>query len=131
MKFMVCYDGSGIAKKTLALAQKHAKVWNATLEIVKVITRSEPLKHEDVRRMEGEFGEEIKTVYSKSDIPYNCQLMLTEREAGEKIVEIAKDKNVDQIFLGVSKRSRVGKLIFGSSAQYTILNAPCPVVSIN
>ena len=39
-------------------------------------------------------------------------------------------QNVDMIFIGVRRRSKVGKLLFGSTAQYVILNAPCPVVSV-
>jgi len=32
--------------------------------------------------------------------------------------------------VGVRRRSKVGKLLIGSTAQHVILNAPCPVVSI-
>ena len=37
---------------------------------------------------------------------------------------------VEEIIIGVRRRSKVGKLLFGSTAQYVILNAPCPVVSV-
>jgi nucleotide-binding universal stress UspA family protein len=37
---------------------------------------------------------------------------------------------VDEIIIGIEKRSKVGKLLFGSNAQYIILEAPCPVVSV-
>jgi nucleotide-binding universal stress UspA family protein len=51
-------------------------------------------------------------------------------EAGEDLVQLAKENNVDEIIIGVRRRSKVGKLFFGSTAQYVILNAPCPVVSV-
>jgi nucleotide-binding universal stress UspA family protein len=58
-------------------------------------------------------------------------LLLTDQEAGEKLVDFARTEKADQMFIGIQKKSKVGKLIFGSTAQYIILNAPCPVVSIS
>jgi nucleotide-binding universal stress UspA family protein len=49
---------------------------------------------------------------------------------GEDIVEFANDQKIDEIFIGIVKKSKVGKLLFGSNAQYIILEAPCPVVSV-
>ena len=49
---------------------------------------------------------------------------------GEDLVLFAKNNAVDCIFIGVRKRSKVGKLIFGSTAQQVILEAPCPVVTV-
>ncbi|MFZ1202247.1 MAG: universal stress protein [Desulfobacterales bacterium] len=40
------------------------------------------------------------------------------------------EHRVDQIFIGIKHRSKVGKLLFGSNAQHVILNAPCPVVTV-
>jgi nucleotide-binding universal stress UspA family protein len=37
---------------------------------------------------------------------------------------------MEEIIIGVRRRSKVGKLLFGSTAQYVILKAPCPVVSV-
>jgi nucleotide-binding universal stress UspA family protein len=51
-------------------------------------------------------------------------------QAGEDIVLLAEENKVDEIIIGVRRRSKVGKLLFGSTAQYVILNAPCPVVSV-
>ena len=49
---------------------------------------------------------------------------------GEDLVRFAEENKVDLVFVGVKRRSKVGKLLMGSAAQYVILNAPAPVVSI-
>jgi nucleotide-binding universal stress UspA family protein len=51
-------------------------------------------------------------------------------EAGEDLVQLADEHKADEIVIGVRRRSKVGKLIFGSTAQYVVLNASCPVVSV-
>ena len=56
--------------------------------------------------------------------------LLTDLTPGEQLVKFAEDQKLDQIFLGIAKKSKVGKLIFGSTAQYIILHAPCPVVTV-
>jgi nucleotide-binding universal stress UspA family protein len=49
---------------------------------------------------------------------------------GEDLVQFAKDNEADEIIVGVRRRSKVGKLMFGSTAQYVILEAACPVVTV-
>ena len=43
---------------------------------------------------------------------------------------LANENGIDEVIIGVHRRSKVGKLVFGSTAQYVILNAPCPVVAV-
>ena len=124
MKFMVCYDN-------FAEAQKHAVRWSAEIKVVSVVTRVEPIKHARLEKMEKRLEQEIQELFKGVEIPYTVQLHVDDAEAGEKIVEIAQRNRVDLIFLGIKKRSKVGKLLFGSTAQYVILNAPCPVISLN
>jgi nucleotide-binding universal stress UspA family protein len=49
---------------------------------------------------------------------------------GEDLVDFAKEQAVDEIIIGIKRRSKVGKLLFGSNAQYIIIKAPCPVVTV-
>jgi len=76
--------------------------------------------------MEGE----VKEILGGDDPPYEVQLLLTDLTSGEQLVKFAEDRKTDQIFLGIVKKSKVGKLLFGSTAQYIILHAPCPVITV-
>lgn len=130
MKFLVCYDETAEARKALKVAQEHAKIWQAELEVVYAITRVEPLKHARVKKMEDKMEREVKEILAEGGPPYEIQLLLTDLTPGEQLVKYAEDQKMDQIFLGIVKTSKVEKFLFGSTAQYVILHAPCTVVTV-
>jgi nucleotide-binding universal stress UspA family protein len=129
MKIMVCYEDTNTSKDTVRLAQKHANVWKAEIEVVSTITREEPIKHERLQEREEQFEAQIRDLFEDVDLPYKTQLLVNSTPAGEQLVRHAIRKKVDFICMGIRKRSKVGKLIFGSTVQYVILNAPCPVLT--
>jgi nucleotide-binding universal stress UspA family protein len=49
---------------------------------------------------------------------------------GEDLVRFAAENEIDLIFVGVRKKSRTQKIILGSTAQFIILKAPCPVTTV-
>jgi nucleotide-binding universal stress UspA family protein len=55
---------------------------------------------------------------------------LDARPAAEVILGAARDHSADLIVIGLRSRSPVGKLITGSTAQYVLLDAPCPVLAV-
>lgn len=129
MKIMVCYEDTNTSKDTVRLAQKHAKVWNAEIEVVSTITREEPIKHARLQEREEQFEAQIRELFEDVDLPYKAQLLVNSTPAGEQLVRHAIRRKVDFICMGIRKKSKVGKLIFGSTVQYVILNAPCPVLT--
>ncbi len=130
MKFMVCYEASYQAREALKAAQKHAEVWGAKIEVIQTVTRELPLKHSQVKEMEDQLEAEVKKQFEGISIEYNAQLLVTSLEAGEQLVKFAEEEKIDQIFLGIQKTSKVGKLLFGSTAQYVILQSPCAVITV-
>jgi len=128
---MVCYDNSTVSKNVVRVAQTHAAQWNAEIKVASVVMRVEPIKNTKIVKMEEKLEQEIQALFEGVAIPYTVQLYVDDREVGEKLMAIAQRNRVNLIFLGIKKRSKVGKLLFGSTAQYLILNAPCPVVTIN
>jgi nucleotide-binding universal stress UspA family protein len=129
MKILVGYDGSKGAEDALQLAQKHAKAFGASIFIVTSLEQSPALKKEDIDKAESEL-EKLKTPFRTDKIPCETQVSVSVQSPGEDLVNYVKDNDIDEIIIGVKKRSKVGKLVFGSTAQYVILEAPCPVVAV-
>jgi nucleotide-binding universal stress UspA family protein len=87
------------------------------------------LRLEDMEKADREL-EELKNGFEKEHIYCEIRLKKSGSSAGEELVQFAKEKKVDEIIVGVRKRSKVEKLLLGSTAQYVILEAFCPVVTV-
>ncbi len=129
MNIMVCYDGSNAAEDALKLASKHAKDFNAKIYLVTSMEGGSEIPKEEFERAEKDLEKAKNSVRSEDIV---CETLLSVRglEAGENLVKLAEEKEIDQIYIGVKRRSKVGKFIFGSTAQYLILEAQCPVVTV-
>ena len=128
---MVCYEDTDVSKETLRLAQKYAKEWQVGVDVVSTFKREDPLTISEVKEMEKAFHAQIKEQFIDSGIPHHAHLLVDIYSPGEQLVKFSEGKDYEFIFIGISKRSKVGKLLFGSTAQYIILNAPYPVITVN
>jgi nucleotide-binding universal stress UspA family protein len=128
---MVCYEETPVAEATLKLAQKYAQEWDVAIDVVSAFKREEPLSISQAKGMEEAFSAQIKEQFFHMDIPYHIHLLVDIYSPGEQLVTFSARKDYEFIFIGISKRSKVGKLLFGSTAQYVILNAPFPVMTVN
>jgi nucleotide-binding universal stress UspA family protein len=129
VKILVGYDGSNGAEAALREAQKHANVFNADIHILTSLEQSSTLDKSDIEKAESEL-EYVRTPFNIDDIPCETHVVVNYLTAGEVLVQFAADNRIDEIFIGIEKKSKVGKLVFGSTAQYVILNAPCPVIAV-
>lgn len=126
---IVGVDDSKVTQEVLNIAAKHAKAFGATIVLVTSMKGGA-----DVPRQEFVQGEKVlskaEAFFQEADIACEAHMSVRGLEPGEDIVKFAQDKKAEQIIIGVKRRSKVGKLLFGSNAQYVILNAPCPVLTI-
>ena len=129
MKILVGYDGTNSAKEAVSLAKAHAKSFNATVDVVTSMQKGTEHEREDIDQAERGL-EYAKSVFEESDIACNTHLLIRGLTSGEDLVEFAKENDIDEIIVGVKRRSKVGKILLGSTAQFVILQAHCPVVSV-
>ena len=129
MKILVGYDGSAPSKEALNLARKHAAAFGATVDVVTSMEGGTGNQQEEIEKAERGL-EWAKSLFADKNILCNSHLLIRGMSPGEDLVEFAKDNKVDEIVVGVKRRSKVGKLLLGSTAQYVILYAHCPVVTV-
>ncbi|MCX5845904.1 MAG: universal stress protein [Deltaproteobacteria bacterium] len=129
MKILVGYDGSSAAQNALDLARKHAKAFGAEVYVLTSMVKGTERQLEDIERTESDL-EGIKTFFDKDSVPCKIHLLIRGLSPGEDLVQFAKENEIDEIIVGIEKKSKVDKFIFGSNAQYVILEAHCPVVTV-
>jgi nucleotide-binding universal stress UspA family protein len=129
MKILVGYDGSRVAEDVLKLAHEHAKIFAAELHLIRSLQQRPELQKDDIEQAESRL-DKLKLNFDFEKIPCETHTSVTYLTPGEDLVLFAKENNIDLIYIGVKKRSKVGKLVFGSNAQHIILEAPCPVVTV-
>ena len=130
MNILVAYNGSDEAKAALGLARDYAEIHDAVVHII--------------TSMEGGPKEKLKAINkSKKDLRYAMEVMKTSGikcegyqtvrglSPGEDLIRYAEENNIEHIFVGIEKKSRTRKLLLGSTAQYVILKASCPVTTIH
>jgi nucleotide-binding universal stress UspA family protein len=126
---MVGYDGSNAAKDALVLAKKHAKAFEGKVFVISSLEKGSEDQLPKIEQAERDL-DYAKTFFDKDGIPCETHLLIRGLSPGEDLIEFANENEIDEIIVGVKRRSNVGKLIFGSNARYVIMEANCPVVTI-
>ncbi|MCP3876198.1 MAG: universal stress protein [Desulfobacteraceae bacterium] len=129
MTILVGYKGINVGKDLMDIAVKHAKAFDSEILVVTSLVGGDRTEKSKIVQAERNL-EQAKAYFDDFSVKSETHLLIRGLEAGEDLLKFAKEKNVDEIIIGVRSRSKVGKLIFGSTAQIVILEAHCPVLSV-
>lgn len=130
MNILVGYDGGEIGRVNLSLARDYAIFKNAFVYVLTSLvggtseTADDVLKSEQGLKFAGEFME-------RSGVQFKTILSARGFSPGEDIVKFSEKKEINHIFLGITKKSKTEKIILGSTVQHVLFNAPCPVTCVN
>ena len=129
MKFLVGYTGSEESKAAMALAKDQAKVLNAKVVVIISMEGGAGEKPEDIGKAETNL-KFANSFFEGSGVEFETQQLARGLSPGEDLVKFAEDNDIDQLFVGIEKKSKTRKMLLGSTAQFVILKAPCPVVTV-
>jgi nucleotide-binding universal stress UspA family protein len=133
MKILVGYDYSTVTQDVLALAKQQAQAFKAEVHLLRSLERNPELQRElrrDTIQQAEQNLDQVKREFANMGLACYTHVVVGRLSAGEDIVQFAEQNIIDLIVIGVRRRSKVGKLLFGSNAQLIILTAPCPVLTV-
>ena len=130
MNILVCLNDSKAAKNAVELSKQHAKAFGADVHIITSFNQGRDVSEKDADKMlkADALLDKIKQEFIDIGITCTTRLMVNEVSPGENILQYAGDNAIDEIIIGVEMISKVGKVVFGSTAQFVILGATCPVL---
>lgn len=72
----------------------------------------------------------LEAELQRAGVEHEIRQPTTGKPAAEEILLAAVDTAADLIVIGIRRRSPVGKLLAGSTAQRVLLDSPCPVLVV-
>jgi nucleotide-binding universal stress UspA family protein len=129
MKILVGYDMTDPAEKALAVGLDYARKLGAQLIVMASLIGGTKEDVEEIHAFEKGLRMAEKKAAERG-VKCEKRLLMRGNAPGEDIVSFANESRTDLIVIGVKKRSKVGKLMFGSTAQYVILESDCPVLAV-
>ena len=73
---------------------------------------------------------QLELLLADAGVPHEVVHVTRGREAAEEILETAEQRRASLVVIGLRRRTPLGKLLLGSTAQRVLLEAECPVVGV-
>jgi nucleotide-binding universal stress UspA family protein len=129
VKIIVGYVLSPQGDAALEAGIREAKLRDAELVVMHSSRGGDAEREEDVAAY-GAAGDRIEGHLENSGIRFRIGEHVVGNSPAQDIVGLARKEDADLIVIGVRRRSALGKMMLGSTAQDVIMNAPCPVLSV-
>jgi nucleotide-binding universal stress UspA family protein len=129
MKFLVAYTGSRESKAALELAGRIARATEAVVVVMTSMEGGSGETADDVGKAEYELNAARRHL-EEQGVACEVQSFARGLSPGEDVVKFIEEHGIEHVFIGIEKKSRTRKLFMGSTAQYIILKASCPVTCV-
>ena len=127
MTIVVGYIPSPQGEAALEAAIEEARAKGSDLVVLNV-ARGEALM--EPKRLYDEPAAELTQRLDASGVQYTLRRDVRGEPNAENILEAVEKLQPELLVIGLRKRSATGKLLFGSTAQRLLLDAPCPVLAV-
>ena len=127
MSVVVGYVPTREGETALDHAMSEARSRGARLVVVNT-SRGDALV--DERYVDDEQLAGLRAKLADSGVDHEVVHTMRGRDASEEILAVAQERRAQLVVIGLRRRSPVGKLLLGSTAQRVLLDAPCPVLAV-
>lgn len=128
MNILIAYENNITLKNILRETVSRAKKLNDFIYILWVC----PMEIKEIEKVKIKNQiNKFKDDLSNQGIENSVEIIHQVISPGQLIIDYAKEKKIDEIIIGIKKKSVVGKFLFGSTAQYIILESHCPVLCVH
>ncbi|MBV8137962.1 MAG: universal stress protein [Deltaproteobacteria bacterium] len=115
-RLVLAYDGSERASHAMRAAAEFASGLGTPIAVVTVARDQKP----------GERTlEEARKYFEPYSLPTEFKLLCG--HANEEIIKFIREYEADLLFIGAYGHSRIIEMVLGSTTEYVLRNAPCPV----
>lgn len=127
MKILVGYTPSAEGVAALDFATEHAKLTGGALT---VLNTGKNGNYSDPVYASAQDIDAVEAGLTKAGIEFEVRRPNDGLSATDSLIGIAEEIGADLLVIGLRKRSAVGKLIAGSTAQAVLLGSNIPVVAV-
>lgn len=114
----------------LRRAIEEAQLRGLSVEVVSTRVGEWSSRSENLARTQAALALEIAGVMETSGVEWHLHPLLPGGDPADDLLRVAEDLHAELIVLGLRRRSPVGKLIMGSTAQRVMLDANCAVLAV-
>ncbi|WP_058235162.1 universal stress protein [Devriesea agamarum] len=125
MKILVGYVPTHTGQAALEYAIQEAQDKHASLIVV---ASQQALERNRSKTVEP--GIPLAERLAASGLQHEIREVPRRDDPADDILETAEDIEPDLLVIGMRKRTPIGKMLLGSTAQRVLMESPCPVVSV-
>ena len=72
----------------------------------------------------------LRSSLEEAGVDHDVVQAVRGRDAAEEVIDAVEEHRAELVVIGLRRRTAVGKLIMGSTAQRILLDSPCPVLAV-
>ncbi|MBP3036339.1 universal stress protein [Arthrobacter sp. zg-ZUI100] len=114
----------------LDAARREALLRSVPLVIVNVAFPRHGLHHQEQEDANNAALEKLEAELTAAGTEYRLVHPVGDYDPAEEILNVASGAEVELVVLGLRRRTPVGKMLLGSTAQRVLLQADCPVLAV-
>ncbi len=129
MKLMICYEGRENDENYLKQASDFVKSFQGSVHFISCVLRDSHLQDRAIELAQSNLTL-AREYFENKGINAGSHVVLSAATEGEALMAYCRENEFDMLMVRVQTRSKVGKFIYGSTAQFMIIESKCPVVCI-